>query len=199
MTDKPAAPAPAPAPAAPTPAAAPSAAAAPAAQVTAPVEAPAPTPSLADKLGIDGATLRASKDGIETVVVPAARFADAAKALRDGHGFVRFIDLSVVDLVESGRADRFEVYLLVYSMKEKRHARLQATTADKIPSVTPLFAGAHNYEREAFDLFGVVFDGHPALTRIMLPDGWQGHPLRRDYDMPVEPVDFTVTRDLYNT
>jgi NADH-quinone oxidoreductase subunit C len=171
--------------------AAPAAAAAP--------EAPPPPPSLADKLGIEGASLRASKDGIETVLVPAARFADAAKALRDAQGFVRFLDLSVVDLVESGRADRFEVYLLVYSMKEKRHARLQATTADKIPSVTPLFAGAHNYEREAFDLFGVVFDGHPALTRIMMPDGWQGHPLRRDYEMPFEPVDFTVTRDLYNT
>ncbi len=189
MTDKPAAPAPAPA--------APAAAGAPAAAPAA--EAPPPPPSLADKLGIEGATLRASKDGIETVVVPAARFADAARALRDQQGFIRFLDLSVVDLVESGREDRFEVYLLVYSMKEKRHARLQATTADKIPSVTPLFAGAHNYEREAFDLFGVHFEGHPSLTRILMPDGWQGHPLRRDYDMPVEPVDFTVTRDLYNT
>jgi NADH-quinone oxidoreductase subunit C len=161
--------------------------------------AEAAPPTLADKLGIEGAVLRPSKDGIETVVVPAARFADAARTLRDALGFVRFLDLSVVDLVESGRDDRFEVYLLVYSMKEKRHARVQATTADAIPSVTPLFEGAHNYEREAFDLFGVVFTGHPALTRIMLPDGWQGHPLRRDYEMPVEPVDFTVTRDLYNT
>ncbi len=133
------------------------------------------------------------------MVVPAAHFAEAAKALRDAHGFIRFIDLSVVDLVETGRADRFEVYLLVYSMKEKRHARVQATTAGRIASVTSLFAGAHNYEREAFDLFGVVFDGHPSLTRIMLPEGWQGHPMQRDYEMPVEPVDFTVTRDLYNT
>jgi hypothetical protein len=100
---------------------------------------------------------------------------------------------------ESGRADRFEVQLLVYSMKEKRHARIKAYTADKLPAVTPVFEGAHNYEREAFDLFGVVFEGHPSLTRIMLPDGWVGHPLRRDAVQPVEPVDFTVTRDLYNT
>jgi NADH-quinone oxidoreductase subunit C len=180
MTDKPAAPASATAPA--------------------PVAAePSSPPNLADKLGIDGAMLRASKDGIETVVVPAPRFADAARTLRDQLGFVRFLDLSVVDLVETGREDRFEVYLLVYSMKEKRHARVQATTADRIPSVTSLFAGAHNYEREAFDLFGVHFEGHPSLTRILLPEGWQGHPLRRDAEMPVEPVDFTVTRDLYNT
>jgi NADH-quinone oxidoreductase subunit C len=196
MTDKPAEkPA---APAAPSAAAAPAAAAGPApAGADKPAEAPVPT--LADKLGVAGATLRAAKDGIETVLVPAARFADAARALRDTLGFVRFIDLSVVDLVETGRADRFEVYLLVYSMKEKRHARLQATTDSEIPSVTPLFEGAHNYEREAYDLFGVVFAGHPALTRIMMPDGWQGHPLRRDYEMPFEPVDFTVTRDVYNT
>ncbi len=209
MTEKPAAPSPAAASSAPAPAA--SAPASPAASplatpATAAASPPATAglttaspPTLADKLGVEGAVLRSSKDGIETVVVPAVRFADAAKTLRDQLGFVRFLDLSVVDLVETGREDRFEVYLLVYSMKEKRHARIQATTTEKIPSVTPLYAGAHNYEREAFDLFGVQFEGHPSLTRILLPEGWQGHPLRRDAEMPVEPVDFTVTRDLYNT
>jgi NADH-quinone oxidoreductase subunit C len=105
----------------------------------------------------------------------------------------------VVDLVETGRDDRFLVYALVYSMGDHRHARLQATTDETIGSLTPLFAGAHNYEREAFDLFGVRFDGHPELTRIMLPDAWQGHPMRRDAPNPTEPVDFTVTRALYNT
>ena len=142
--------------------------------------------------------MRAEKDGIPTVVVPAASFAAGAKALQD-QGFIRFLDVMVVDLVESGRTDRFEVHLLVYSMKEKRHARLKAYTAARIPSVTGVFPAAHNYEREGFDLFGVVFEGHPALTRILMPDGWQGHPLRRDAEQPFEPVDFTVTRDLYNT
>lgn len=142
--------------------------------------------------------MRAEKDGIATVVVKAASFAVAAKALQ-GQGFTRFIDLCVIDLVESGREDRFEVQLLTYSMKEKRHARIKAYTAEKLPSVTPLFEGAHNYEREGFDLYGVVFEGHPGLTRILLPDGWVGHPMRRDAVQPVEPVDFTVTRALYNT
>ncbi len=153
---------------------------------------------MADHLGVAGAVMRAEKDGIATVVVGKDSFAVAAKALQ-GQGFIRFIDLFVVDLVESGRADRFEVQLLCYSMREKKHARIKAYTAEKIPSVTSLFEGAHNYEREAYDLYGVVFEGHPALTRIMLPDGWVGHPMRRDAVQPFEPVDFTVTRALYNT
>ena len=160
--------------------------------------APAPEPTLADTLGVAGATMRAEKDGIATVVVPRESFAAAAAALHKA-SFIRFVDVTVVDLVESGRADRFEVHLLVYSMKEKRYARVKAYTADKLPSVTSIFAAAHNYEREAFDLFGVVFEGHPSLTRILLPDGWQGHPLRRDAEQPFEPVDFTVTRELYRT
>jgi NADH-quinone oxidoreductase subunit C len=62
-----------------------------------------------------------------------------------------------------------------------------------------LHQAVHNYEREAFDMFGVVFEGHPSLTRILMPDGWRGHPLRRDEPLMIEPVDFTVTRDLYKT
>ena len=50
-----------------------------------------------------------------------------------------------------------------------------------------------------FDLYGIAVEGHPALNRILLPDGWDGHPMRRDAEMPFEPVDFTVTRELYNT
>jgi NADH-quinone oxidoreductase subunit C len=131
-------------------------------------------------------------------VVPPARWADAARALAD-LSYIRFLDLSVVDHVERGRADRFEVYLVAYSMQEKGWARIKTFTEGTLPSVTPTYHAANAYEREAFDLFGVTFTGHPNLTRILLPEGWQGHPLRRDYDMPTEPVDFTVTRELYNT
>jgi NADH-quinone oxidoreductase subunit C len=158
--------------------------------------------TFADKLaaaGITSAVHRATKDDIATATVALGEFFAAAKTLRDSFDYIRFIDISVIDLVETGREDRFMVYLLVYSMEEKKHARIQTTTVEKIASITPLFAGAHNYEREAFDLFGVVFDGHPSLTRIMMPDGWVGHPMRRDSVMPVEQVDFTVTRALYNT
>lgn len=143
----------------------------------------------------------AVKDGHETVQVPAERFADGARWLRDKAGFTRFIDLTCVDDPErpAELGGRFEVQLVVYSMAERRWARLKARTTGPLPSVTPTFAGAHNFEREVFDLFGVVFDGHPALTRILLPDGWQGYPLRRDAPQPSEPADFTVTRAQHGT
>ncbi len=143
--------------------------------------------------------MQAEKDGIPTIVVPLSAFVAAALALRDGQGYIRFLDLTVVDLVETGRPERFELHLLVYSMTQLRHARLKTYTAEKVASLTSVFRAAHNYEREAFDLYGVVFEGHPSLTRILLPDGWLGHPLRSDAENPSEPVDFTVTRDLYNT
>ena len=63
-----------------------------------------------------------------------------------------------------------------------------------IPSITSVYKNANWYEREVFDLFGIRFEGHPKLDRIMLPDSWQGHPLRRTEPIGAEPVDFTVTR-----
>jgi NADH-quinone oxidoreductase subunit C len=84
-------------------------------------------------------------------------------------------------------------------MAERRWLRVKVRTNDAVPSVTPLFAGADWFEREVFDLFGVRFEGHPNLVRIMMPDEWDGYPLRRDYPIGGEPVDFTVTRDIYGT
>jgi NADH-quinone oxidoreductase subunit C len=155
-------------------------------------------PTFAERLGIDGAVDRVEMDAYPTAMVPTARFADAARALSN-QGYIRFLDLSVVDHVESGREDRFEVYLMVYSMERKAYARIKTMTAGVMPSVTSVYSAANAYEREGFDLFGITFTGHPSLTRILMPDGWQGHPMRRDADMPMEPVDFTVTRELYNT
>lgn len=157
------------------------------------------TSPFAERLRVD-AVAASTPDGHENALVAKDRWLDAAKAAVE-IGFTRFIDLTVVDHagMTSSDDDRFEVHLVVYSMETHKWARMKTRTSGKVASVTSVFAGAHNYEREAFDLFGVVFEGHPSLTRLMMPDGWVGHPLRRDYDMPLEPVDFTVTRDLYNT
>jgi NADH-quinone oxidoreductase subunit C len=159
----------------------------------------APSTPFAERLDV-GATAGTTKDGIETALIAKDRWVDAARAAVEA-GFVRFIDLTVVDHagMTASDDDRFEIHLVVYSMAEKRWARMKTRTSGKLASVFSVYAGAHNYEREAFDLFGVVFEGHPRLTRIMMPDGWVGHPLRRDYEMPLEPTDFTVTRDLYKT
>jgi NADH:ubiquinone oxidoreductase subunit C len=174
---------------------------------TAPETTPEPTPpppNLAELLGIEGARYLVTKDGFDNVIVPRASFALAATKMRDAQGYVRFIDLTCVDHVENERkvareGGRFEIALLVYNMDTHVWARVQTFTDDVVPSVTPVYVGAHNYEREVYDLFGVTFDGHPALTRILLPDAWVGFPLRRDAEAPTEQVDFTVTRALYNT
>ena len=79
---------------------------------------------------------------------------------------------------------RFEVVYLLHSIKDKARVRIKCKLhgeAAAIDSITGVWAGANWYEREAFDLFGIVFKGHPNLTRIMMPEGWEGHPLRKDF------------------
>jgi len=78
-------------------------------------------------------------------------------------------------------------------MAEHRWLRIKTQTDDKVPSITGIFPGANWYEREVYDLFGIVFEGHPELTRIMMPDDWQGHPLRRDY--PVHGHKYSYQND----
>ncbi len=136
------------------------------------------------------------KDGHDTVSVPRADFRDAALWMKE-HGYGRFIDLTCVDHPE--QPERFELHLVLYSMDQHTWARVITYTDEDVDSLVPVFIAAHNYEREVFDLFGVHFLGHPALTRLMLPEGWVGHPLQRDAAMSLEPVDFTVTRELYKT
>ena len=85
------------------------------------------------------------------------------------------------------REPRFEVVYQLFSTSNKKYVRLKVRLpgADaNIDSLTPIWPGANFFEREVFDLFGVRFDQHPNLTRIMMPEDWEGHPLRKDY--PVE-------------
>ncbi|HEY1292228.1 MAG TPA: NADH-quinone oxidoreductase subunit C [Chloroflexota bacterium] len=134
-------------------------------------------------------------DGITTVLVPLAELLEALARAREKLGYSRFVDLTVVDRLK--RQDRFELVYLLYSLSAHAWLRVKTLTDGEAPSLTPTVPGANWYEREAFDLFGIQFVGHPNLTRIMLPDDWQGHPLRRTEPLGSEPVDFTVTRRVY--
>ncbi len=136
-------------------------------------------------------------DGIPTVRVPLAELSDALDRVRHDLGYDRFVDLTAVDRLT--REERFELVYLFYSMQQRTWLRLKSRTDDEAPSLTPAVPGANWYEREVFDLFGIHFDRHPDLNRIMLPEHWQGHPLRRTEPLGFEPVDFTVTRGVYGT
>ena len=134
-------------------------------------------------------------DGIPTVGITLAELPDAVGKVRGPLGHDRFVDLTAVDRLT--RQDRFELVYLFYSMAAHTWLRLKTRTDRDAPSLTPKVPGANWYEREVFDLFGINFQGHPDLRRIMLPDDWQGYPLRRTEPLGSEPVDFTVTRKVY--
>lgn len=122
--------------------------------------------------------------------VPAADYHEFVAAARTA-GFDVFVDLCGVDYLR--RDPRFEVVLNLLSYSESARLRIRVGVPAINPtlaSVTDLFPGANFYERETFDLFGVVFEGHPDLTRIVLPDEWEGHPLRKDYAVGSVPVRF---------
>jgi NADH/F420H2 dehydrogenase subunit C len=138
-----------------------------------------------------------SADGIPFLRLPPGELPEAARRLRDELGYVRFIDLTAVD--DPDRAERFDLQYLLYSMERRVWVRLKVATTERVPSLTPFFPAADWYEREVYDMFGVRFDGHPSLTRILMPDDWDGHPLRKDYPVGGEPIDFTVTRHVYGT
>ena len=97
----------------------------------------------------------------------------------------KFIRLSTVTAVDRNPAEpRFEVVYHLHSIERNERLRLKARLSGaepEIESVTSVWRGANWYEREVFDLFGIRFTNHPDLRRIMMPDDWDGHPLRKDY------------------
>ncbi|GAC1327237.1 MAG: hypothetical protein NVSMB2_26650 [Chloroflexota bacterium] len=145
----------------------------------------------------DNDAISVTADGIPTLRVPLERLLDAIETVRTTLGHARFVDVTAVDRL--AREDRFELVYLFYSLEAHTWLRVKTRTDGEAPSLTPTLAGANWYEREIYDLFGIRFDGHPNLTRIMLPDDWFGHPLRRTEPLGAEPIDFTVTRRVYGT
>jgi NADH-quinone oxidoreductase subunit C len=101
----------------------------------------------------------------------------------EGGEYTLLTDHTAVDYPK--REKRFDLIYHLYSFKKNERLRLKvlAGEGEKVPSVTSVWPTANWLEREVFDLFGVPYEGHPDLKRILMPDGWTGHPLRKDYDI----------------
>lgn len=117
-----------------------------------------------------------------TLEIAPDKIVDICRYLKYDEKFVRLSTVTAVDRYPT--EPRFEVVYHLHSLERNERLRLKCrVTGEKpqIDSVTPVWRSADWYEREAFDLFGIRFNGHPDLRRIMLPEDWEGHPLRKDY------------------
>ncbi|MBS4167695.1 NADH-quinone oxidoreductase subunit C [Parachlamydia sp. AcF125] len=104
--------------------------------------------------------------------------------------FEVLMDLTAVDYVNPSSYTKVVYWLHNPKNMERIRIVVFVGREESLPSVTGLWEGASWYERELFDLFGVHFEGHPDLKRILMPDDWKGHPLRRDYPLTEQPVQF---------
>jgi NADH-quinone oxidoreductase subunit C len=127
-----------------------------------------------------------------TLHIKREKLVEVAKILRDSLKFEMCMGVSGVHYPNNVGRELVAVYPLL-SITNNRRIRLEVTVADSdahIPSLVEVWAGNNWHERETFDMFGIIFDGHPGLTRILMPDDWQGHPQRKDYALGGIPVEY---------
>ena len=141
---------------------------------------------------VPGATFEATSPADDslnpTISVPVEHLLATCRALRDTPGleFVAFSDVTAADF-HPRRTPRFDVVYHFVSPQRRARVRVktQVHTGEPVPTVSSIWAGAGWPEREVFDLFGIVFAGHEDLRRLMMPDDWEGYPLRKDYPVQV--------------
>ena len=123
---------------------------------------------------------------------------DALSFLKEAPG-LGYTFLSALTAYDDYPAEpRFNVVYLLRNMQSYDSLRLRCTLPGSdpvMPTATAMFPNANWYEREVFDLFGITFTGHPDLRRLLMPDNWHGHPLRKDYPQGYEEVEFTFNFD----
>ena len=127
-----------------------------------------------------------------TLFVKREKLFDVAKTLRDKLLFEMCMGVNGVHYPEDSGRELHAVYPLL-SLTNNRRIRLEvAVSVDDphIPSLVEIWAGNNWHERETYDMFGIIFDGHPALTRILMPDDWNGFPQRKDYPLSGIPVEY---------
>tara|TARA_Y100000996_G_scaffold285665_1_gene225473 strand:+ start:271 stop:684 length:414 start_codon:yes stop_codon:yes gene_type:complete len=127
----------------------------------------------------------------EIISTTAEEYRELIESLKQD-GFEMMVDLTVVDWFRK-KEPRFEIVVQFLSTSKNSRKTVKVFANDEdltISSITEIYPSANFYEREAFDMFGIVFEGHPDLTRILMPDDWEGHPLRKNYGSGRIPVQF---------
>lgn len=137
-------------------------------------------------------------NGELTLYVERSLLPTVAKTFRDDAGlrFENCMSVSGVHYPQETDAELHAVYHLL-SFTHNRRVRLEVSAPDSdphIPSVVPTYPMADWHERETWDMFGIIFDGHPALTRILMPDDWAGHPQRKDYPLGGVDIEYKGAR-----
>jgi NADH-quinone oxidoreductase subunit C len=164
-------------------------------EIPAPAETPPPTvlQTLLDRVPDSTVPAWNFADGIPTAAVPPEHLVAAVRWLRD-EADPRF-DL-LIDIAGShwpSRERPFEVSYILHSLETNQRIRLKCYAGGdepSLPSLVPLWPAANWPEREIWDMFGVTFEGHPDLRRLLNPNDWEGHPLRKDFPLGEEPIEF---------
>lgn len=128
--------------------------------------------------------------GQDVVTIPAEHLRAFAEAALTA-GFEMLADVTAVDWLT--RQPRFDVVVSLLSMQHRRRLRVIVQTDGDVPSLVPVWPGANYAEREVYDMFGIQFIDHPDLTRILMPDEWEGFPLRKDFAVGSVPVQFKAS------
>ncbi len=154
----------------------------------------------------DGAVVeRGVVAGDEWITVARVRLRETLQALK-AQGYESYVFMTCVDHLATPTVvkppERFELVYQLRDMRRRRELRVRVHVPEDdatMPSAHDIYAPANWDERETWDMFGIRFEGHPALTRILNPDDWIGHPLRRDYPLGGEPVDFSEDHEIWQT
>jgi NADH-quinone oxidoreductase subunit C len=142
---------------------------------------------------VPGASYEAGKSiDFAAIYVPADKLVETCRVLRDtpSLGFNAFVEITAVDYLP--HEPRYEVVYHLLSMAHKHRVRLKVRVAGNaaddgvVPTVQDIWPGAAWAEREVWDMFGIVFSGHPDLRRLLMPEDWEGHPARKDYPVQIQ-------------
>ncbi len=149
--------------------------------------------TLVERFGVELQEFR----GQITLIISPEKIIEVCQTLRDDFGF-NFLEVETAVDYWPQQEPRFHVIYQLYSIDRNLRIGLRVPLAGinpSLPSLVDLFANANWREREIWDMFGIRFEGHPDLRRILMPHDWQGHPLRKDYPLGYEEVQFTFNAD----